>query len=179
MVCNKFLVNSIKTLIYSIVLAVTPQPGEGPKPFPSLTTATTSTASVSGGGGGVASTMSTSTTTATTTLSSPFSLSSILQDKTESIQDLRWVAIGYNSQQYNIFLKIILLLKLYQDESQKTPRSPWTLRRQRLKQFVCVLYTTPISILEDNLYLVHSLILEVWKFNKTILQKYLSLLFEN
>ena len=102
MVCNKFLVNSIKTktLIYSIVLAVTPQPGEGPKPFPSLTTATTSTASVSGGGGGVASTMSTSTTTATTTLSSPFSLSSILQDKTESIQDLRWVAIGYNSQQY-------------------------------------------------------------------------------
>ena len=89
MVCNKFLVNSIKTLIYSIVLAVTPQPGEGPKPFPSLTTATTSAASVSGGGGGVASTMSTSTTTATTTLSSPFSLSSILQDKTESIQDLR------------------------------------------------------------------------------------------
>ena len=89
MVCNKFHVNSIKTLIYTIVLAVTPQPGEGPKPFPSLTTATTSTAAVSGGGGGVASTMSTATTTATTTLSSPFSLSSILQDKTESIQDLR------------------------------------------------------------------------------------------
>ena len=104
MVCNKFLVNSIKTLIYSIVLAVTPQPGEGPKPFPSLTTATTSTASVSGCGGGVvASTMSTSTTTASTTLSSPFSLSSILQDKTESIQDLRWVAFGYNSQQYTFW----------------------------------------------------------------------------
>ena len=63
---------------------------------------------------------SSSLTPSTQPLSSPFSLSSILQDKTESIQDLR----------FETFCKIYF--KVYpffvnQDESEKTPGSSWAL----------------------------------------------------
>ena len=54
-------------------------------------------------------------------LSSPFSLSSILQDKTESIQDLRFET---NKVYFKVSLKCFFV---NQDESQKTPGSSWAL----------------------------------------------------
>ena len=64
---------------------------------------------------------SSSLTPSSQPLSSPFSLSSILQDKTESIQDLRF-------ETYKVYFKVSLkCFFVNQDESQKTPGSSWAL----------------------------------------------------